>query len=103
MGGVDELPVIGLDGLAVNLVGPASIVSEGSNRKRNVRVLCPFEGFACSEPESSDVSHEVDLNRLDKGDEPLSKASTAQSASKRASMMSASLFRSLPRLADGQL
>ena len=66
MGSVHKLPVIGLDGLTVDLVGPASIVSEGRDREGNIRVLCPLEGFAYNEPERSDVSHEVDLNRLDK-------------------------------------
>ena len=66
MGSVDKLPVISLDGLTVYLVGPTSIVSEGRYRKGYVRVLCPFEGFVCNEPESPDVNHEVDLNRLDK-------------------------------------
>jgi len=66
MGSVDKLPVISLDGLTVDLVGPTSIVSEGRYRNGYVRVLCPLERFACNVPESSDVNREVDLNRLDK-------------------------------------
>ena len=46
MDGVDEFPMVGLDGLTVDLVGPASIVSEGRDGKRNVCVLRPLEGFA---------------------------------------------------------
>ena len=66
MGSVDKLPVISLDGLTVDLVGPTSIVSEGRYRKGYVRILCPLEGFARDELESSNFNHEVDLNRLDK-------------------------------------
>jgi len=47
MEGVDEFIFAGLDGLTVDFVGPASIVSDRVNGERNVHVLGPFEGFAC--------------------------------------------------------
>ena len=46
MEGVDELPVVSLDGLTVDLVGPAGIVSDGGNGEGDVRVPRPLEGFA---------------------------------------------------------
>jgi len=44
--GVDKLIFVGLDGLTVRLVGPASIVPDGVDGEANVRVLSPFEGLA---------------------------------------------------------
>ena len=46
MEGVDELLGVGLDGLTVDLVGPASIVSDGGNGESNVGIPGPLEGFA---------------------------------------------------------
>ena len=46
MAGVDELVAVGLDGLAVDLVSPASIVSDGGNGEGNIGILGPLEGFA---------------------------------------------------------
>ena len=47
MEGVNELSFVGFDGLTMDLVGPSSIVSDGRNREGDIRVLGPFEGFAC--------------------------------------------------------
>ena len=46
MEGVDELVFAGLNGLTVDLVGPASVISDGADGEGNVRVLSPQEGFA---------------------------------------------------------
>lgn len=46
MEGVDELVFAGLNGLAVDLVGPTSVISEGADGEGHVRVLGPQEGFA---------------------------------------------------------
>ena len=46
MESVDELIAVGLYGLTVDLVGPASIVSDGGNGKSNVGIPGPLKGFA---------------------------------------------------------
>jgi hypothetical protein len=46
MEGVGELLAAGLDGLTVDLIGPASIVSDGGNGVGNVRISSPLEGLA---------------------------------------------------------
>ena len=47
MEGVHEFIFVGLDSLSVDLVCPASVVSDGSNGSSDIRVLCPLESFAC--------------------------------------------------------
>ena len=97
MEGVYELTFVGLDGLTVDLVGPSSIVSDCRNGEGNVHNLSPFKGLACGK--IRDCQQRVSQIRLDndQGNEPLSNASMAQRSSKRDSIMSASLLRSLPR------
>lgn len=46
MDGVSEFTFVGLDGLTVDLVRPASVISDGSNGSDNVRILGPLEGLA---------------------------------------------------------
>ena len=43
---VDELVFVGLDGLTVDLIGPASIVPDGVNGERDIHILSPLEGLA---------------------------------------------------------
>lgn len=46
MAGVDEFIIAGLDGLTVDLVGPASVIPNGADGEGDIRVLRPLEGFA---------------------------------------------------------
>ena len=50
MAGVDEFVLVGFDGLAVDLVGPASVVSDGGNGEGDICILSPLEGLACATP-----------------------------------------------------
>lgn len=43
---VHEFIFVGLDGLSVDLVSPASVVSDGRNGSSDIRVLGPLESFA---------------------------------------------------------
>jgi hypothetical protein len=49
MEGEGELIFVGFDGLTVDLVRPASVISDGSNGTGNVRHLSPFVSFAWGE------------------------------------------------------
>ena len=46
MEGVCDLSFVGFDSLAVVLVRPASIVSDGGNRGDDVGIFRPLKGFA---------------------------------------------------------
>jgi hypothetical protein len=43
---VGELVFVGLDGLAVELVRPSTVISDSGNRRRNVGVLGPLKSLA---------------------------------------------------------
>ena len=47
MEGKGELVSVCLDGLTVDLVRPASVISDGGDGTGNVRPLSPIESFAC--------------------------------------------------------
>ena len=57
MDGVGELIFVGLDGLAVDLVRPASIISDDSNGTGDIGILSPLKSLACTRVSASAGSY----------------------------------------------
>ena len=80
--GVDELSLGGLDGLALDLVGPAGVVAEAGDDGLDVR-LCPEEGLAIVEGLDGSEGVDVLLDELCEAGEELAALSTGHAEAVR--------------------